>query len=61
MSNAALRQHILKQGFGSQEFWYIMYGLDIQLEQSENNNPLCKKICQRLLAVTCHILCFPRD
>ena len=26
-----------------QEFWYFVPGLDIQLEQSENNSPICKK------------------
>ena len=26
-----------------QEFWYFVSGLDIQLEQSENDNPVCKK------------------
>ena len=27
-----------------QEFWYFVSGLDIQLEQSENDSPVCKKI-----------------
>ena len=26
-----------------QEFWYFVHGLDIQLEQSENDNPARKK------------------
>ena len=30
-----------------QDFWYFVSGLDIQLEQSENHNPACKKtVCQ---------------
>ena len=27
----------------AQEFWYFVPGLDIQLEQSENDNPALKK------------------
>ena len=30
----------------SQEFWYILSGLDIQLEQSENEDPPHKKLVQ---------------
>ena len=26
-----------------QKFWYFVPGLDIQPEQSKNNNPVCKK------------------
>ena len=29
---------------GSPEFWYILPGLNIQLEQSENDNPVCNEI-----------------
>ena len=28
-----------------QEFWYFVSGLDIQLEKSEYNSPVSKKIC----------------
>ena len=42
----------------SNEFWNIVSGLDIQLEQSKNNNPVCKKICCRLLNTTSHIILF---
>ena len=31
----------------SQEFWYIVSGIDIQLEQSQNDNLACKKLVQR--------------
>ena len=27
-----------------QEFWYIMSGLDVQPEKSENDNSACKKV-----------------
>ena len=30
----------------SQEFWYVVSGLDVQPEQSRNNNPACKQLVQ---------------
>ena len=39
-----------------QEFWYFVSGLDIQLEQSEKNNPVCRGC--RLLNTTSHALLF---
>ena len=37
-----------------QEFWYILSGLDIQPEQSENNNPAGKS-CPMLREITIHV------
>ena len=42
----------------AQEFSYFVSGLDIQLEQSENNSPLRKKISCRWRNTTSHIPCF---
>ena len=45
-----------------QDFWYFVPGLDIQPEQSENDNPACKKSCDRLLNTpTSNILFFSVD
>ena len=41
-----------------QEFWYFVSGLDIQLEQSKNNSPVCQKIGCRWRNTTSHILFF---
>ena len=47
-----------------QEFWYILSGLDIQLEQLsaikdlENYNPVCKRIGSGLQNVMSHIILF---
>ena len=43
-----MSQHISTKGSTvcSQEFWYILSGLDIQLEQSENEDPAHKKLVQ---------------
>ena len=38
-----------------QEFWYFVSGLDIQLEQSKSNNPICRGCW---LQNTCHTLLF---
>ena len=38
-----------------QEFWYIMSGLDIQPDQSENENPARKKSDSRLRETTIHV------
>ena len=37
-----------------QEFWYIVSGLDIQLEKSEYYSPVCKKIGCRWRNTTSH-------
>ena len=37
---------ITLKGFCSQEFWYILSGLDIWFEQSKNDNPASKKLAQ---------------
>ena len=45
----------INQRFCVQEFWNFVSGLDIQLEQSENNNAVCKQIICRLWNTTSHI------
>ena len=41
-----------------QEFWYIMSGLDIQPEQSKNDNPASKKSGSTLRETTIYVALF---
>ena len=43
-----------------QKFSYFVSGLDIQLEQSKNDNPVRKKISCRLRDTTSHVPFFGR-
>ena len=44
--------------FSCEECWYILSGLDLQLEQSDNDKPARKKVSSRLQYATSHILFF---
>ena len=53
MSNAVID----RQKNCCQEFWYILPDVEIQLEQSYNDNPACKKnLVQGCQASTCGLL-----